>query len=40
VVLDLDALGLVEKIEDREIELAHSDRSKTPIEPYLPISGA
>ena len=21
--------------EDREIELAHSDRSKTPIEPYL-----
>ena len=23
------------EIEDREIELAHSDRSKTPIEPYL-----
>src|SRR5205085_7927134 len=22
-------------IEDREIELPHSDRSKTPIEPYL-----
>ncbi len=35
VVADLDALGLVEKVEDREIELAHSDRSKTPIEPYL-----
>jgi len=34
VVADLEALGLVEKIEDREIELAHSDRSKTPIEPY------
>ncbi|MDZ4851255.1 MAG: valine--tRNA ligase [Pirellulaceae bacterium] len=35
VVDDLDALGLVERIEDREIDLAHSDRSKTPIEPYL-----
>src|SRR5690349_19951446 len=27
VVADLDALGLLEKVEDREIELAHSDRS-------------
>ncbi len=35
VVADLEKLGLVEQIEDREIELAHSDRSKTPIEPYL-----
>ena len=35
VVADLEALGLVDEIEDREIELAHSDRSKTPIEPYL-----
>ena len=35
VVTDLEALGLVEQIEDREIDLAHSDRSKTPIEPYL-----
>jgi valyl-tRNA synthetase len=35
VVADLEVLGLVEKIEDREIDLAHSDRSKTPIEPYL-----
>lgn len=35
VVEDLDQLGLLEKVEDREIELAHSDRSKTPIEPYL-----
>lgn len=35
VVADLDALGLVAKIEDRQIEIAHSDRSKTPIEPYL-----
>src|SRR6185295_15656514 len=35
VVADLDKLGLVGDIEDREIELPHSDRSKTPIEPYL-----
>lgn len=32
---DLDALGLLGEVEDREIDLAHSDRSKTPIEPYL-----
>jgi valyl-tRNA synthetase len=35
VVADLEARGLLESIEQREIELAHSDRSKTPIEPYL-----
>ncbi|MCE5303489.1 MAG: valine--tRNA ligase [Planctomycetaceae bacterium] len=35
VVADLEAAGLLVEIEDREIELAHSDRSKTPIEPYL-----
>ena len=35
VVADLDKLGLLVETEDREIELAHSDRSKTPIEPYL-----
>jgi len=35
VVEDLDALGLLGEVEDREIDLAHSDRSKTPIEPYL-----
>ncbi len=35
VVADLDALGLLGKVEDREIELPISDRSKTPIEPYL-----
>jgi valyl-tRNA synthetase len=35
VVADLEKLGLMEKIEDRQIEIAHSDRSKTPIEPYL-----
>ncbi len=35
VVEDLDQLGLLGEIEDREIELGLSDRSKTPIEPYL-----
>ena len=35
VVADLDDAELLGEIEDREIDLAHSDRSKTPIEPYL-----
>ena len=35
VVEDLDELGLLGEVEDREIELPHSDRSKTPIEPFL-----
>jgi len=35
VVADLEAQGLLVKFEEREIELAHSDRSKTPIEPFL-----
>ncbi|MBX3442677.1 MAG: valine--tRNA ligase [Planctomyces sp.] len=35
VVADMQALGALEKIEDRRIPLKHSDRSKTPIEPYL-----
>ena len=35
VVADLEAAGLLVKFEEREIELAHSDRSKTPIEPFL-----
>ena len=35
VVEDLDKLGLLGEVEDREIELPHSDRSKTPIEPFL-----
>ena len=35
VVDDLDALGLLGEIEDREIDIAHSDRSKTAIEPFL-----
>ena len=32
---DMEKLGLFEGREDRDIALAHSDRSKTPIEPYL-----
>jgi len=35
VVADIEAAGLLVEVEDREIELAHSDRSMTPIEPYL-----
>ncbi len=35
VVEELDTLGLLGDVEDRDIELPHSDRSKTPIEPYL-----
>ncbi len=35
VVADMEALELMDRIEAREIDLAHSDRSKTPIEPYL-----
>jgi valyl-tRNA synthetase len=35
VIEDLEALELMVEVEDREIDLAHSDRSKTPIEPFL-----
>ena len=35
VVADLDFMNLLAKTEDRQIDLAHSDRSKTPIEPLL-----
>lgn len=35
VVEDLDAQGLLEKTEPYETQVGHSDRSKTPIEPYL-----
>jgi valyl-tRNA synthetase len=35
VVADLEARGLLHAIEDHEVEIGHSDRSKTPIEPYL-----
>ncbi|PIE17457.1 MAG: valine--tRNA ligase [Proteobacteria bacterium] len=35
IVADLDAEGLLAAVEDREVEIGHSDRSKTPVEPYL-----
>ncbi len=35
VTEDMEKLGFFEGREDRDIPLAHSDRSKTPIEPYL-----
>ncbi len=35
VVEDMEVAELLVKIEDREIDLAYSDRSKTPIEPFL-----
>jgi valyl-tRNA synthetase len=35
VTEDMAKLGLFDGREDRDIDLAHSDRSKTPIEPYL-----
>ncbi|MFM1870632.1 MAG: Valine--tRNA ligase [Planctomycetota bacterium] len=35
VLKDLEAEGLLEAIEDRVMEVDHSDRSKTIVEPYL-----
>jgi valyl-tRNA synthetase len=35
VLADLKTRDLVEQIEEAEIEIGHSDRSKTPIEPYV-----
>jgi len=35
VVADLEAAGLLAKVEPYETEVGHSDRSKTPIEPML-----
>ncbi len=35
VVDDLRTQGLLEGMEERDVDLGHSDRSKTPIEPYL-----
>ena len=35
VTADMEAMGFFEGREDRMIPLAYSDRSKTPIEPYL-----
>ncbi len=35
VVADFEARGLLAEVEERSHEVGHSDRSKTPIEPYL-----
>ncbi len=35
VVADLEALGLLERVEDKLIQVPHGDRSGTVIEPYL-----
>lgn len=35
VVEDMDQQGFFIEVEDRKIPVKHSDRSKTPIEPYL-----
>jgi valyl-tRNA synthetase len=35
IVADLDAAGLLDRVEDHEVEVGHSDRSKTIVEPYL-----
>ncbi len=35
VVQGLEELGLLLKVEDHEMQVGHSDRSKTAIEPYL-----
>jgi len=35
VVADLEQQGLLDRVEDRTIEIDHSDRSKTIVEPYL-----
>ena len=35
VIADMEAKGLLARVEDRDIETAHSQRSGVPIEPYL-----
>ena len=35
ILEELETLGILVKVEDIQIEIATSDRSKTPIEPYL-----
>ncbi len=35
IVADLEAAGLLEKVEPYETDVGHSDRSKTPIQPFL-----
>jgi len=35
VISDMESRGLLAEIEDHEVEISHSDRSKFPIEPFL-----
>ncbi len=35
VVKDLEQASLLDRVEERRIEVGHSDRSKTPVEPYI-----
>ena len=35
VVADMEAADLLDHVEDKVIDLGHSDRSKSPVEPYL-----
>ncbi|MCA9116046.1 MAG: valine--tRNA ligase [Planctomycetaceae bacterium] len=35
IVAEMERLGHLEAVEERQIPLMHSDRSKTPIEPFL-----
>jgi valyl-tRNA synthetase len=35
VIADLGTRGLIDRVEEWAVEIGHSDRSRTPIEPYL-----
>ena len=35
IVADMEALGLLERVEDKIVQVPHGDRSGVPIEPYL-----
>jgi valyl-tRNA synthetase len=35
IVADMEERGFLVSIEDKDIDLGHSDRSKSPVEPYL-----
>ena len=35
VIEDMAEMGFYDGVEDRQIPIKHSDRSKTPVEPYL-----
>jgi valyl-tRNA synthetase len=35
VITDMEKQGFMGKFEERAVEIGHSDRSKTPVEPYL-----